>query len=130
AAALAAQRLGAFAGKIDGVESRYEIVGDTDHNSRLAVGTDADDGDHAGAKLFLAVVGEAAQILQLDSLDRPRHQFDAADLAHAVGAVAGFTAGTATHCELLLRLGEVTLEPLAFVHQCADAGRQFVNCGP
>src|SRR6516162_11868296 len=62
ATALAAERFRAPASKIDRVKPRYEIIGDADHDSRLAVGTDADDSDHAGAKLFLAVVGEAAQV--------------------------------------------------------------------
>src|SRR5262249_60654770 len=60
AAALAAKRLGAFAGKIDRVKARYEIIGDADHNSGLAVGGNADDPDPAGAKVFFAVVREAA----------------------------------------------------------------------
>ncbi len=49
---------------------------------------DADDRDDAGADLLLAFVGEAAQILDFDAVDRARHQLDVADGAHAIGAVA------------------------------------------
>ena len=47
AAAFAAERLGAFAHKIDGVVSRHEIVGDADDDAGLAIAGDADDGDDA-----------------------------------------------------------------------------------
>ena len=61
AAALAAERLGALAHQIDGVEARGEIGGDADHDAGLAVVGDADDRDDAGADLLLALVGEAAR---------------------------------------------------------------------
>ena len=71
AAALAAERLGALAHQIDGVEPRREIGGHADHDAGLAVLGDADDGDDAGAELLLALVGEALEILDVDAC-RPR----------------------------------------------------------
>ena len=56
--------------ELDRVEARGEIGRDADHDAGLAVLGDADDRDHAGADLFLAVVGEALEILHLDALDR------------------------------------------------------------
>ena len=47
-----------------------EIVGDADDDARLAIAGDADNGDDAGADLFLAFVGEAAQVLKLDAFQR------------------------------------------------------------
>ena len=59
AAALAAERLGALAHQIDGVEARGEIGGDADDDAGLAVLARRDDRDDAGAELLLAFVGEA-----------------------------------------------------------------------
>ena len=42
AAAFAAERLGASAGKIDSVEPRHQVVCDPDHDAGLAVTADAD----------------------------------------------------------------------------------------
>ena len=75
AAALAAERFGALAHQLDRVESRREIRGNADHDAGLAVLGDADDRDHAGADLLLAVIDQALQILGLDALDRARQQF-------------------------------------------------------
>ncbi len=58
---------------------------DADHDAGLAVLGDADDGDHAGADLLLAVVDQALEVLGLDALDRARQQLDAAGFAHAGG---------------------------------------------
>ncbi len=77
-----------FLHQIDGVEARDQIVGDADHDAGLAVAGDADNGDNAGADLFLAFVGEAAQVLEIDAFHRARHQLHVADGAHAIGAVA------------------------------------------
>src|SRR6185436_16505271 len=63
AAALAAQRLGALANEIDGVEAAGEVRRDADDDASLALIGDADDGDDAGADLLLALVGQAFQIL-------------------------------------------------------------------
>ena len=68
---------------VDRVEARGEIAGDADHDAGLAVLGDADDGDHAGADLLLAVVDQALEILGLDAFDRARQQLDVADFAHA-----------------------------------------------
>src|SRR5687768_12648717 len=84
APALAAERLGPFADEIDRIQPAGEIAGDADHDARLAVLADADDRDHARAKLLLALVSEAFQVLDVDAGDRARHQLDVADLAHAV----------------------------------------------
>src|SRR6516225_6425820 len=48
AAPFAAERLGAFADKIDGVKARHQIVGHADHDSGFAVTADTDDCDNAG----------------------------------------------------------------------------------
>ena len=53
AAALAAEHFGALADEIDRVEAFGQIVGDADDDAGLAVVVDADDGDDAGADLFL-----------------------------------------------------------------------------
>ena len=42
AATLAAQRLGAFADEIDGVEARHEVVRDADNDSGFAIAGYAD----------------------------------------------------------------------------------------
>ena len=67
------------------LKREIEIGGDADHDAGLAVLGNADDGDHAGAELLLAVVDEALEVLHLDAFDRARHQLDVADLTHAGG---------------------------------------------
>src|ERR1700674_4663445 len=85
--AFAAERLGPPARQIDGIEAPGQVGGNADDEAGLAFAGNADDGDDAGADLLLAFVGEAAQVLELDARDGPRHQPDVADGAHAVGAV-------------------------------------------
>src|SRR5512143_2424531 len=112
AAALAAERLGTLAHQFDRVEARREVGGDADHDASLAVLGDADDRDHAGTDLLLAVVDQALEILGLDALDRARQQLDAARFAHA--AICRPAIGrAATHCELLAHLRQVALQLLA-----------------
>ncbi len=94
AAAFAAERLGALAGKVDSIETRNKVVGDTNDDAGLAIAGNADDSDHTGADLFLALIGEAAQVFQFDAFYRARHQLDVANRAQAVGAIA--FAGTAS----------------------------------
>ena len=84
----------------------------------------ADDGDDAGADLLLAFVGEAAQILEVDALDRAGEEFHVADRAHAVGGV-GLAA--AAHRELLLRLGQLALELAPLIHELRDACRAVLQ---
>src|SRR5258708_4226227 len=57
ATALAAECFGGDAHQIDRVVAGGEIAGDADDDAGLAVPGDADDGDHAGAELLLAVIG-------------------------------------------------------------------------
>src|SRR5712671_1837493 len=85
-ATLAAQRLGAAAHQIDRVEAPHQIRRDADHEARLAVAGEPNDGDHAGTHLLLAIVREALQILDLDARDLSGQQLDVTDLAHAVAA--------------------------------------------
>ena len=67
AATLAAQRLGAFAHEVDGVEALDQIVGDADDDAGLAVVRNSNNSDNTRADLLLAFVSEAAQILQIDT---------------------------------------------------------------
>src|SRR5580704_5252472 len=97
AAALAAEHLGAAPNKINGAEPLRQIGRDTDDDAGLALAGDADDSDDAGADLLLAFIGEAAQILDVDALDRARQKFDLADGAHAVGRAAGGAVDAAAH---------------------------------
>src|SRR5262249_62276464 len=116
AAAFAAERLGAFARQLDGGEATGQVRRDADHDARLALLGDADDGDHARAEALLALVGEAAQVLEIDALDRARQKLDIADEAHAVRALR---AGAA-HGELLLRLGQLAFEAAPPVQHLRD----------
>ena len=71
AAALAAERLGAHAHQIDGAErASVRSCGDADHEAGLAFLAHADNRDDARPDLLLALVGEAAQILEVDALRR------------------------------------------------------------
>ncbi len=64
-------------------EKRVHQIGrHANHDTCLAVLTGRDQRDHAGPELFLAVIGEVLEILDLDAFDRTRHQLDAADIAH------------------------------------------------
>jgi hypothetical protein len=54
--AFAPQRLGGGASKLDSVVGLGEVVGDADHEARLASFRHADNGDDAGTKLALGVV--------------------------------------------------------------------------
>ena len=112
--------------QIDRAEARGEIGGDADHDAGLAVLGDADDGDHAGADLLLAVVDQALEVLGLDALDRARHQLDVADFAHAAGRRRAI-AGAAAHRELLARVRQIALELLALFHQRGDARRHVLD---
>jgi len=67
--------------------------------------------------LFLALVGEAAQVLELDARHGTRQQLDVANAAHVVGRARGFAA--AAHREFLTRVGQFALELLALVEQRA-----------
>src|SRR5262249_43258417 len=106
-------------------EARGEIGGDADHDAGLAVLGDADDRDHAGADLLLAVVHQALEVLGLDALDGARQQLDVADLAHARATTV--RGGAAAHGELLARIRQVTLELLALVHQRGNARRHVLD---
>ena len=83
-----------------------------------------DNGDNAGPDRLLAFIGEAAQILQIDALNRAGHKLDVADGAKPVGAV-GF--GAAAHGELLLRIRKFALDAFALVEQRRQAGRHLVD---
>ena len=85
----------------------------------------ADNGDDAGADLLLALVGEAAQVLELDAGDRARDELHAVDLTHAVGAARRGRA--AAHGELLPRVGQFALELLALVEQRGQPRRQVLQ---
>src|SRR5262249_3104922 len=95
AATFAAEHFSCFAHEIDGIKARGEIIGDADADAGFAIWRPADDGDHARTKLFLAVVGKAAQVFEVDPFDRARDKFYVTDRAHPVGAFAAF-AGTRT----------------------------------
>src|SRR5208282_4193955 len=114
AAAFAAKRLGALAHQVDGVETRDEIVGDSDDDAGFAILGNTDNSDNPGADLLLAFIGEAAEVLQIDPRHRPRHEFDVADDADAVGAVG---LSSTAHGELLLRLRQFAFDALALVEQ-------------
>src|SRR5208282_6637844 len=124
AAAFAAKRLGALAHQIDGVEATDEIVGDADDDAGFAILGNTDNSDNPRADFLLALVGKAAEILQVDALDRACHEFDVTDDAYAVGAVV-FSA--TSHGELLLRLRQLALDALALVEQNGDTARHFVD---
>ena len=57
AAAFAAERLGALAHQIDGVEAWNEIVGDSDDDAGFAILGNTDNSDNPGADLLLAFIG-------------------------------------------------------------------------
>ena len=97
-----------------------EIVGDADDDAGFAILGNTDNSDNPGADLLLAFVGEAAEILQVDALDRAGHEFDVADDADAVGAVG---LSSTAHGELLLRLRQFAFDTLALVEQGGDTVR-------
>ena len=103
-----------------------EVGGDADHDAGLAVVGDADDGDHAGADLLLALVGEAAQVLQVDAFDRARHQLDVADAAHAVAAAVCAPPPMAS---FLRASDKLALELLALVEQRAPTRAGISSSG-
>src|SRR3979409_2050805 len=74
AATLAAQDLGGLAHQIDGREPHDEIRRHADDDAGLAVLGGRDKRNDAGPELFLALVREALQILDVDAGDDPRHQ--------------------------------------------------------
>src|SRR5205814_10249633 len=98
AAALAAQRFGALADEIDGVEAAHQVRGDADHDAGLALLGDADKRDDAGADLLLAFVGEAFQVLDVDAGHRARQELDVSDAAHAVSTGTLCAAALASFC--------------------------------
>ena len=124
AAALAPKHRRCFAHQVNGRDTRYQIGCYTDHNAGLAVLTGGDERHDAGPKLFLALVGKAFQVLDVDAGNRARHQLDIADHSHAVGALAP---GTATHGELLLGLGELALQLAPFIDHLSKTARQILN---
>src|SRR6266849_2773136 len=89
APALAAERFRAFAHQLDRVVALGQILGDADDDAGLALPGDADDGDDAGADLFLAFVDEALEVLDVDAVDRTREQLHVPDGANAVVRPAG-----------------------------------------
>src|SRR5262245_39494276 len=74
AAALATKRLGTLLHEVDRIEALGEIAGDAHHDAGLAIAAHANDRDNPRANLLLALVGEAAQVLQVDAFNRARHQ--------------------------------------------------------
>ena len=99
---------------------RQKIVGDADDDAGFAILGNTDNSDNPGADLLLAFIGEAAEILQVDALDRARHEFDVAYDADAVGAIG---LSSAAHGELLLRLRQFAFDALALVEQGGDTVR-------
>ena len=95
AATFAAEHIRGFADEIDGIKSRGEIIGDADDDAGFAIRRHADDGDHARTKLFLAVVGKAAQVFEVDPFDRARDKFYVTDRAYPVRAFALFAGARA-----------------------------------
>src|SRR6185437_16667800 len=81
AAAFAAERLGALAHQIDRAEARREVRRYADHDAGLAVVGRADDRNDAGAYPLLALVGEAAQVLEIDARHRAAEEINAGNLA-------------------------------------------------
>src|SRR5262249_24450927 len=122
AAALAAEDLGALAYQIDRGEARGEVVGDADDDTGLALLGDADDGDHPRAQALLALVGEAAQVLQINALDCARQKLHVADHAHAIGALRP---SAAAHGKLLLSLRKLAFEAAPLVEHLRQALRHL-----
>src|SRR5262249_47256436 len=120
AATLAAERFGASAHQLDGRIARGEVLGDADDHAGLALTGHADDRDDARADLLLALVGEAAQILELDAFDRAGEQLDVADETDAVGGVG---LGAPAHGQLFLRLGQLALEAFSVIEKGSHAIR-------
>ena len=86
----------------------------------LPLAGDADNGDDAGAELFLAFVHQALEVLQLDALDRAREELDVADDRTPS---APSLARAAAHRELFLRVGQFAFEPAALIQNSEPAGR-------
>ena len=74
--------------------------------------------------MFLAFIGEAFQILDVDPFDRPRHQLDVADHADAIRAIR---LGAATHRQLLARVSQFALQPLALIEQRSETRGHLVE---
>src|SRR5262249_57975877 len=128
AATFAAEHIRGFADEIDGIKSRGEIIGDADDDAGFAIRRHADDGDHARTKLFLAVVGKAAQVFEVDPFDRARDKFYVTDRAYPVRAFASFAgARAARQSKLLLCLGQIALKALALFDKRAYARRQVLK---
>src|SRR5262249_50847256 len=127
AAALAGQGLGPHAHQINGGEAARKIVGNADDNSRLPLFGDTDNGDYARTQSLLAFIGEAAQVLEVDAFDRPRHELHAADIANAIAAIGAGGAGTARECKLLSGLRQLALQSPPLIHYRPDAPRHVID---
>ena len=107
AAAFAAKRLGAGAGKLDRIVGAGEIVGDADDEAGLAFLRHADNGDDAGAKLALGVIDEPAQIFRRDALKGAGEELHGTKVADRRRGVA---CSAAAKRKLALRVGQLLLE--------------------
>src|SRR6266566_838037 len=122
-APFAAERLGAFAHQVDGGEAGGQVSRDADHDAGLALLCDANDGDDTGTQALLAFVGEAAQVLEIDALDRARQKLHVAHETHTVRVLRS----TAAHGELLLRLRQLALKAAALLKHLRETLRHIVE---
>src|SRR6185437_2314886 len=100
-----------------------EVVRDADHHAGPAILGQAYDDHHARTDLLLALVGEAAQVLEVDAGNGARDELHAGDFAYRFTSIRF----AATHRQFLASVGKIALELLAFVEQRGNACRHLLQ---